>query len=125
MKPVQFRLSEETLTRLDWLARHLDLNRSEVVRLAVAEMYDRRHVARLVEAEGRWALVMDDQPIAWGNATLLDGVDPQFVEQMRAGLPDREALGELLLALLKAGGQQGEGFHLAEDYVQETVKAEG
>lgn len=39
--PVQFRFSDETLARLDWLARHLDLNRSEVVRLAVAELYER------------------------------------------------------------------------------------
>lgn len=125
MKPVQFRLSDETLNRLDWLARHLDLNRSQVVRLAIAEMYDRRHVARLVEAEGQWALVMDDRPVAWGDAALLSSVAPQLLEQMRAGLLDREALGELLLALLKAGGQQGEGFHLAEDYIREAVKAEG
>ena len=40
-KPVQFRFSYATLARLDWLCRRLDLNRSQAVRLAVAELYER------------------------------------------------------------------------------------
>lgn len=55
-KPVQFRFSYATLTRLDWLCRRLDLNRSQVVRLAVAEMYE-RHRCLILDDE-------DDQEIS-------------------------------------------------------------
>ena len=49
-KPVQFRFSYATLARLDWLCRRLDLNRSQVVRLAVAELYE-RHCCLVLDDE--------------------------------------------------------------------------
>ncbi len=55
-KPVQFRFSYATLARLGWLCRRLDLNRSQVVRLAVAELYE--HHCCLVLDDG------DDQEIS-------------------------------------------------------------
>lgn len=56
-KPVQFRFSYATLTRLDWLCRRLDLNRSQVVRLAVGVTTDRRKrtdVIQLSHNRRRW-----------------------------------------------------------------------
>ena len=89
-KPVQFRFSDNTLSRLDWLQRHLDLNRSEVVRLAVAEMYERHRQTQLVEAgEGRWALMIGQVTIAQIGEEELDTLihsAPDLVGRLRRGV---------------------------------------
>lgn len=127
MKRVQFRLSEETLARLDWLGRLLDLNRSQVVRLAVAELYQRHCHARLVEQGDGWALLLGEQPIAWGERSVLDRLgtsQPEFVERLREGMADGEALGGLLLMLL-AGGEEGEGVWLSQNYIEAEASLRG
>lgn len=106
-KPVQFRLSDNTLARLDWLQQRLDLNRSQVVRLAVAEMYKRHRQTQLVEVDdGRWALMMGEVAIAQIEEEELDALietDPNLVGWLRAGVPDEIALARLLLSVLKVG----------------------
>jgi len=130
-RPTQFRLSEETLARLDWLAEHLDLNRSEVVRLAVAELYERHRRARLVERQEGWLLEAAGVPIAWGEADFLaqlEEVDPHLARELREGtLTDEEALGGLLLALVKMRekGQEDGGFWLSTDYVDRQRRESG
>ena len=124
MKRVQFRLSEETLARLDWLGRLLDLNRSQVVRLAVAELYRRYRRARLVEQGEGWVLLLGEQPIAWGDRRVLDrlaAAQPEFVARLREGMSDGAALGGLLL-MLAAGGEEGEGIWLSQNYVEAETR---
>jgi len=105
MKPVQLRFSEETLEQLRWLSGRLNLNRSEVVRLAIARLYQeekaREPLARLVAEGNGWVLLSGEEEVARVGEDVLGRLPEEVKNRLREGMPEGEALGALLLAAAK------------------------
>ena len=106
MKPVQFRFSEETLEQLRWLEGRLNLNRSEVARLAIARLYHEERAkesqARLVPEGDGWVLLSGGKEVARVGEDVLSRLPEEVRNGLREGMPEGEALGALLLAAAKA-----------------------
>ncbi len=110
MKRIQMRLSEETLARLDWLAGHLDIqDRSTVIRLAVAELYNQRRLVWLVAREQeQWALVDGaGREVARCTQQIVDRLPLDTRQRLQTeGMSAGSAVGALLLILV-ALNQEG------------------
>lgn len=102
MKRVQIRLSEETLARLDWLTKHLDLgDRSTAIRLAVAELYNRLQRAWLRKEKDGWVLVDGaGQVVARCSQVVVDRLPGEIRTRLQTeGMNLGAAVGALLVML--------------------------
>jgi hypothetical protein len=99
-----YRLPRETRMQIEWLQGVLGVTATEVIVRAVQRLYEekqREPLARLVPEEDPeggpgFRIEVAGRPAGWASARILEGRDPEVVEQMRQGMPP----GELFLRLL-------------------------
>jgi hypothetical protein len=109
--PKQFRLSDETVARLNWLQRHTDLDATAVVTLAVSELYERHRPARLEpNGDGWWTLIVRETPVAKIDDYTIEKLGqrrPELIDRLQGdGLPASEAI--TFLFRIMAAGNGGE-----------------
>lgn len=107
--PKQFRLSDETVARLRWLQKHMDLDATAVVTLAVGELYERHRQARLEPSgEGWWRLVVSGTPVAKIEDRTIKKLRqnrPELINQLQSeGLPASEAITFLFISMAASSG---------------------
>jgi hypothetical protein len=100
-----YRLPRETRMQIEWLQRVLGVTATEVIVRAVQRLYEekqREPLARLVPEEDPeggpgFRIEVAGRPAGWASARILEGRDPETVEQMRRGMPPGELFMRLLL----------------------------
>jgi hypothetical protein len=100
-----YRLPRETRMQIEWLQGVLGVTATEVIVRAVQRLYEekqREPLARLVPEEDPeggpgFRIEVAGRPAGWASARILEGRDPETVEQMRRGMPPGELFMRLLL----------------------------
>jgi hypothetical protein len=125
--PKQFRLSDETVARLNWLQKHTDLDATAVVTLAVSELYERHRPARLKPSgEGWWTLIVRETPVARIDHDTIERLGqrrPELIDRLQGdGLPASEAI--TFLFRIMAAGNGGE-IVLTDEWIKTEAEILG
>ena len=110
-----YRFSDTTIRQLDWLTQHLNTDESEVVRSAIAEMYQRewksRNAAQLIEQGDHFALVGQGKTLVRLSR---EGVNA-LPDDMKAALLSGElTIGEAITRLILGAARVGESIVVDE-----------
>lgn len=93
-----YRFSDETITQLTWLAKHLDISETEVIRGAVAERFrqewDKLPKAQLVDQGEHYDLVAQGRVLIQIARDVVDRFPESFRQQLVDGTAD---LGDVIV----------------------------
>lgn len=118
MKIKGFRLSEETQTQIAWLAKRKGVTGSDIVRMAVAEMFQ-QEIARLPRLRlHERVLYLNDRPVVYCTDRLLTELPETFLLQLENGTADPM---ETIIYLIFTIARIGEPVHVDEQALNDLL----
>lgn len=108
METKNYRLSAETRSQIDWLKERFGVTATDVVRLAVAGLFDeersRLPLAQLVETPEGWVLTCQGQAVLGVGEGAVAGLPEHIRAQLKLGSADvGDAFTYLILTAARAG----------------------
>ncbi len=118
MKIKGFRLSDETQSQILWLAQRKGVTATDVIRLAVAALYQ-EEMAKLprFRLDGN-VLLLNNQPVIRCNDTLLSGLPEDLLIKLDNGTAEPM---ETMLYLILNAARVGEGFEYDQALLDQTL----
>lgn len=102
-----YRLSERTIKRIEWLAERMGQTATFVIETAVERLYEQRRKemrARLIPADNGWhTLYIDDLPILEVESTALPKIGDHLEELLTGG--DESLMSVVVLAAGSSGSK--------------------
>lgn len=118
MKIKGFRLSDETQTQIAWLAKRKGVTASDIVRMAVTEMF-RQEIARLPRFRlHERVLYLNEQPVVYCTDRLLTELPETFLRQLEHGTADPM---ETMIYLIFTIARIGEPVEIDEQALNELI----
>jgi len=117
-----YRFSDETVTQLNWLTKHLDTNETEVIRVSVAEKFNREWEklpkAQLVDNGDHYDLVAQGRVLVQIAGEVVDRFPDKFAQQLFDGTAD---LGDVIVYLPLIAASVGEGMFVDHQAMEKTI----
>ncbi len=118
-KTTTFRLDEDTQAQIAWIAKRKGITATDVIRLAVADMFEREmtRIPRVRLEDGIFYL--QDRPLLQCSPALLEKIPPELLEQARQG--NANVLDLVLHVMLLLARYPGEQVILDEQFLRDTT----
>ncbi|KPL76618.1 hypothetical protein [Bellilinea caldifistulae] len=118
MKIKGFRLSDETQTQIAWLAKRKGVTATDIVRMAVAEMFQ-QEIARLPRFRlHERVLYLNEQPVVYCTDRLLTELPETFLLQLEHGTADPI---ETMIYLIFTIARIGEPVQIDEQALNDLI----
>ncbi len=113
-RPVQFRLEEDMIAKLDWLAEYFGCSRTDVVRLAIVRLYEEKRAEEVVKLvptpSGEWILEGGGEEIFRCKEELISRLPEGLRRKLEEGMPRGDAWPTLLLSLAAVAEEEKLGY---------------
>lgn len=117
-----YRFSDETVTQLNWLTKHLDTTETEVIRVSVAEKFKREWEklpkAQLVDNGDHYDLVAQGRVLVQIAGEVVDRFPDKFKQQLFEGTAD---LGDVIVYLPLIAASVGESMFVDQDAMENII----
>jgi len=117
--PKGYRLSPSTLTQIDWLSRRLNLTATDIVQMAISQIYQIEQAKLLdyeiIKQEDGYALQMHGETVLLMGEDIYDSLPEEVRSDIELGNTDS---GMALAHLLLIAASKGEKVVVFEDAIQ-------